>query len=167
MTDTFRDRLKVKCSECGKQLKVPARLGGKTGKCPNCGERIEIPFSPHGILEYDNASSELSDDDFVDESIPAFGANNHGRMSDKDQPEKREWAGFGIEKKGWDAGILGGLAMMAIAVIWFVVGLMAGWIFYYPPILFVIGLIGFIRGLFQGNVKGQQQHRPPGFDEEF
>ncbi len=45
------------------------------------------------------------------------------------------------------AGILGGLAMMIGAVVWFVLGLMADIIFFYPPILFVLGVIAFVKGL--------------------
>src|SRR4029079_2605600 len=63
--------------------------------------------------------------------------------------------GFGLEHRGWDAGMLGGLAMMAIAVVWFVLGLACGYIFFYPPILFVLGVIGFVKGLMTGNVTGR------------
>ncbi len=42
-------------------------------------------------------------------------------------------------------GPSGGLLLMAIAVIWFVVGWMNGYIYYYPPILFVVGFIGIFR----------------------
>jgi len=35
--------------------------------------------------------------------------------------------------------IWGGIGMMVGAVVWFVLGWMAGRIFFYPPILFVIG----------------------------
>lgn len=45
------------------------------------------------------------------------------------------------------AGVLGGLAMMVIAVLWFVGGLAGGIIFFYPPVLFVLGLAAFIGGL--------------------
>jgi hypothetical protein len=41
--------------------------------------------------------------------------------------------------------------MMAGAVIWFVLGLMADRIFFYPPILFVLGVIAFIRGIAGGS----------------
>ena len=37
--------------------------------------------------------------------------------------------------------------MMAGAVVWFVLGLMFDWVFFYPPILFIVGLIAFIKGL--------------------
>jgi hypothetical protein len=69
-------------------------------------------------------------------------------------PEKYSH-GFGWEHKGWDAGMIGGLVMMAIALVWFFGGLALGVIFYYPPILFIVGLVGFFRGLFTGNVSGQ------------
>jgi hypothetical protein len=52
-----------------------------------------------------------------------------------------------MEHRALDMGMLGGLLMMGIAVVWFVVGLAFNYIFFYPPILFIIGLIGLIRGL--------------------
>jgi hypothetical protein len=52
---------------------------------------------------------------------------------------------------GWfgslNAGSVGGLLMMLIAVVWFVGGLAAGIIFIYPPILFVLGVIALVKGL--------------------
>ena len=62
---------------------------------------------------------------------------------------------FGPEKQGIQAGMAGGIAMMAIAAIWFGAGWMAGVIFYYPPILFLIGAFAFVKGLFTGNVAGE------------
>ena len=61
---------------------------------------------------------------------------------------------FAPERRGLDKGILGGVVMMAIAVVWFGLGWIAGYIFFYPPILFAIGLFGALRGIFTGNVAG-------------
>lgn len=61
---------------------------------------------------------------------------------------------FAPERRGLDKGMLGGIAMMAIAVVWFGLGWAAGYIFFYPPILFVIGLFGLVKGLLTGNVAG-------------
>ena len=47
-------------------------------------------------------------------------------------------------------GTLSGIAMMVGAVIWFFVGLAAGVIFFYPPILFIFGFVGFVKGLTGG-----------------
>jgi len=66
---------------------------------------------------------------------------------------------FAAEKKGLKGGVLGGLAMIVIAVVWFVVGYQAGYIYFYPPILFVIGLVGLIKGLIDGNASGEKYRR--------
>ena len=63
---------------------------------------------------------------------------------------------FAPEKKGLEKGAIGGLVMMVIAVVWFVVGYQAGYIFYYPPVLFFIGLFGLIKGLLTGNISGNK-----------
>jgi hypothetical protein len=44
--------------------------------------------------------------------------------------------------------VLGGLGLMAGAAIWFFVGLAGGVIFFYPPVLFIIGLVTLVRALF-------------------
>jgi len=51
------------------------------------------------------------------------------------------------ESKVLNGGVVGGSIAMLIAVVWFVAGLAVGIIFYYPPFLFIIGLIGFVKGL--------------------
>jgi len=43
--------------------------------------------------------------------------------------------------------IWAGIGMMVGAVVWFVVGWMAGRIFFYPPILFIIGLVSLGKGI--------------------
>ncbi|MFO1003686.1 MAG: hypothetical protein U0936_25425 [Planctomycetaceae bacterium] len=50
---------------------------------------------------------------------------------------------------GANWGAMGtGILMMVGAVVWFVVGLMGDRIFFYPPVLFVLGIISFFKGLF-------------------
>jgi|ERR1700722_2416697 len=59
---------------------------------------------------------------------------------------------FRMEHGILNAGVLGGLAAMVGAVIWFVVGLIAlDRIFFYPPILFVLGLVAMIKGIVNRN----------------
>jgi hypothetical protein len=43
--------------------------------------------------------------------------------------------------------VFSGIAMMVIAVLWFCGGLMFQILFFFPPILFIIGLVAFIGGL--------------------
>jgi hypothetical protein len=49
---------------------------------------------------------------------------------------------------GINAGIGGGAIMMLIALVWFCGGLAFGILFFYPPILFVVGIIAFFKGIF-------------------
>jgi hypothetical protein len=63
---------------------------------------------------------------------------------------------FATEKSGIKKGMLGGVVMIAIAVVWFFGGLAAGYIFYYPPILFAIGIYALIKGLIERNVAGKK-----------
>lgn len=65
--------------------------------------------------------------------------------------------GFGLERKGLGYGILGGTLMMLVAVVWFVLGMMGGIIFFYPPILFIIGCYGVVKGVLEGNVAGENR----------
>ena len=58
---------------------------------------------------------------------------------------------FHMEHGILNAGVLGGLAAMVGAVIWFVVGLFNDIIFFYPPVLFVLGLIAMVKGALNRN----------------
>lgn len=65
--------------------------------------------------------------------------------------ERKESGGhFGMEKGILNSGVMGGMLAMIGAVVWFVLGLMADRIFIYPPILFIVGLVAFIKGLVGG-----------------
>ena len=55
---------------------------------------------------------------------------------------------FELEKSALNAGAMGGIGIMALAAVWFVGGYAAGYIFYYPPILFLIGLASTLKAVF-------------------
>ena len=59
-------------------------------------------------------------------------------------PPSQPRSGSGVNWGAMGTGIL----MMVGAVVWFVVGLMGDRIFFYPPVLFVLGIISFFKGLF-------------------
>ena len=50
-----------------------------------------------------------------------------------------------------NGSVVTGLLMMAGAAIWFFVGLAGGIIFFYPPILFVLGIASVVRGFAGGD----------------
>lgn len=72
------------------------------------------------------------------------------RRDDYDDPAPRKHL-----EEGWfgntNGGILGGVLMMIIAIVWFVGGLFAGYIFYYPPILLIVGMVAVGKGLFSND----------------
>lgn len=50
----------------------------------------------------------------------------------------------------YNGPMITGILMMVGAAIWFFGGLAVGVIFFYPPVLFVLGLISFVKGMFGG-----------------
>jgi hypothetical protein len=58
---------------------------------------------------------------------------------------------FGLERSILNGGIAAGMLAMLIDVVWFVVGIMNDRIFFYPPVLFVVGFVAFIKGLAGGS----------------
>lgn len=71
--------------------------------------------------------------------------------------EEESSGNFAPEKKAIKMGVLGGLLMIAIAIIWFVVGWVNGYIYFYPPILLVIGIYAFIKGIITRNITGGEK----------
>jgi hypothetical protein len=72
------------------------------------------------------------------------------------QEEESSSGSFAPEKAGIKKGVIGGIIMIVIALVWFFAGLAADRIFFYPPILFVIGLYALIKGIVDGNVAGKK-----------
>jgi len=73
------------------------------------------------------------------------------------ESERRD--AFAPERAGIKAGVVGGIVMIAIAVVWFYLGWQAGFIFFYPPILALIGLVAILKGLLEGNLAGRRRPR--------
>jgi len=174
---TAIEKILVTCPHCNKKLSVPAESLGKKGRCPSCSDLFQIEAPPAVKLVEPTYTPKLVEPTYTPaKTDPYRGASTGGYAlqplsgeanvattpltspyppaAAPTSPSKYQH-GFGWEHRGWDKGMLGGLAMMGIAAVWFLGGLACGIIFYYPPILFVIGLVGFVRGLFTGNVTGR------------
>ncbi|HJZ54974.1 MAG TPA: hypothetical protein VKE74_08435, partial [Gemmataceae bacterium] len=71
---------------------------------------------------------------------------------DRPRPQKKKAKSkkpdhLAFEKMILNSGVPGGLAAMTVAAVWFIVALMNDWIFWYPPILFLVGLAAVIKAL--------------------
>jgi hypothetical protein len=66
---------------------------------------------------------------------------------EKRAQEEEDGGFFAPERKALSWGPMGGVFLMVIAAVWFVTGLYFNRIFFYAPVLFVIGLVGFFKSL--------------------
>jgi predicted amidophosphoribosyltransferase len=125
--------------------------------CANCREKIENTFDTCwkcGTPRKKGKSKEIKEFKSMKQetSTTLKTINTHKRQRNKD------YRGFfATEKRMIKKGVSGGIIIMTIAVIWFFAGKAAGYIFYYPPILFCIGLFAFFRGLVKGNLIGDKK----------
>jgi hypothetical protein len=79
-------------------------------------------------------------------------------LLERDAKEEDESSGyFAPEKKAIKMGVLGGVIIIAIAIIWFIVGLINGYIFFYPAILLAIGVYALIKGIMTKNITGEKK----------
>ena len=155
------------CS-CGKVLQVKDEHAGKRVRCPECQEisvaQAEPAFevvdedeAPLPIAKPTRAKSADEDeddrprkkrrDDDDDDDRPR---RKKKKLKSKKPPREEEAKHFGFERGIANSGVAGGIIAMIVAVAWFVIGFMNDRIFIYPPILFVVGVAAFIKGLMGG-----------------
>ena len=163
--------IEISCASCSRQLRVDASAAGKMVKCP-CGTTSAVPTGgpappsspmpahdpfgmpvdndaddPFGSLSSEDGFGNVDGDPFSSggryevDSTPAYMKNpKAGNTKKKKSPSQSSSSGADMGQ------VLGGIGMMVGAVIWFVVGLFAGVIFFYPPILLIIGFATMIKG---------------------
>ena len=145
----------AQCPKCKTQLVCPDHMAGMHGRCSVCQTAFIIPAGPAQAASAPPRTPAASNLAALSAAVKEQGAAP-GAASAR-PAAKDEYGGFfGPEKKGISKGAAGGLAMMAIAVVWFVVGYAAGVIFFYPPILFAIGVFALLKGLATGNLAGEK-----------
>ena len=161
---------------CGRPFRIKDELAGKKVRCPECksilavpeqsvgaefdyeAEIIPEPPAPAPVLNVQPAPAPIRKvqpirlpDEYApsrsktsSESEDALQAKFTGRKPKKRKAKKSD--------SGWTPGIsvnpsiISGLLMMLGAVVWFVAGLAIGIIFFYPAILFCLGVAAVIRG---------------------
>jgi hypothetical protein len=163
---------KAKCPACQTVIQIPATAPGSAvapavapPAAPAVAKavvpRATAPASP--VFEpttwsdselFDVAPSRAATP--AETTFPDLGAGSPAKIK---YPKPAQRGSFRAEKKGIDNGVLGGLGMIAGAVIWFVVGWACGYIFFYPPILLLIGVFAVVKGLMTGNITGRKRRR--------
>lgn len=74
----------------------------------------------------------------------AFAQNDLNGLNREIDLEEETW---GLNKFGINNGIAAGTLMIIGALAWFFGGLSIGFIFYYPPILLILGIITLLKGI--------------------
>src|SRR5262249_26751381 len=150
-------------------LRVKDEFVGRKVRCPVCSNVLVVPRPDEEEMIGDVVPVERSrrrppprpapsEDEYDDDDEDEAAVGRARRPSEDDEDRRplprRSRARRqrdGASREGWfgniNAGLVGGLAMILIAVVWFVVGLVVGYIFFYPPILLVVGIIAMIKGL--------------------
>ena len=154
---------------CDQDLEVDDQYAGQEVSCPTCQTVVVAPAKPRRAVAQviaapprrAKAQRIVPDDDddrgyeVVEQRRPrrprrANLEDEQIRVRGKKKKRKPAEESRSLEGGVINGGVVGGLIAMLIAVIWFVVGMAAGWVFFYPPILFIIGLVGVVKGLVMG-----------------
>jgi len=147
----------LSCS-CGRVLVLRDELAGKTIRCPQCQAELTVPAAPPppapkpalDVLPAAAAADPLA---VRAEEPPTSVPRPRRRIDLRDDslaPPKPSATQGGTGFGSINAGVGGGLLTMVVSAAIFIVGLLLDRIFFVAPILFVIGLIAFIRGLIKG-----------------
>ncbi len=164
--------ISLTCS-CGRSLKARDEFAGRKVRCPDCKNVLEVP-DPNAPKDPEDEILNvlLADDSPAGDEAPRAAVRAAPppderpvhpppprnplpppppvRSVKKKQRDVQRSTPRVVFEEGWfgsvNAGVVGGLLMMGIAAAWFFIALAAGRIFFYPPILFVIGFISMIKG---------------------
>lgn len=101
-----------------------------------CSLIDDIPTFDHNCKDYkeDKEVKELRD-----------AANDDLEQSHRSSKEKETT--WGLDKFRLSNSLVAGVFLIVVSIIWFIAGYIKGFIFFYPPILFLMGLYSTYKGL--------------------
>jgi hypothetical protein len=166
--DEFAGR-KVKCPQCGAVLAVPAPEPSSEN------EALDVLLADDPQEEArPRQKNYLPDPEEMVQTAPGAARGTvagraeeerarRRREQEREEERRRERRREGARREerrkgprvafseGWfgstNSGVVGGVLMIVIAVVWFGLGLLANRIFFYPPILAVIGIASIVKGI--------------------
>jgi DNA-directed RNA polymerase subunit RPC12/RpoP len=163
--------------DCGRKIRVKDEHAGRKVRCPACGIVLEVPVpemevevegdaSDYSITETPKSKppplpkSKAPVDEQISDRKPLPRPSRApidepiAKRSPMPRPRRTKSRRSRSESSGWSMPsiaisptIITGILMMLGAVAWFILGLAVGWIYFYPPILFVLGMAAVVRGL--------------------
>ena len=163
---TATEKMTISCPHCAAQFKVAVSLAGKKGRCAKCQGILPIPYPAETPMEaevveatvlpaQDNFDDAFGDYQLMNEPPPAMSALPQTPVSQYQMyapgaqaavPQKDYSGAFGMEKKALDGGLLIGVGVTLLGILWLVGGLAAGYFFPYSIVVILIGIVGCIKG---------------------
>jgi len=165
------------CPKCFRPLTYPTQVAGKQATCSACGATLTVPAlepamasAPAPAVGHAAASAtvanapvtgvapsgasfglvppmpDVREDDGADLVDGGFGLPTAAQPTDA--PHVRA---VGFELWCLDRSILGGAGLILAAIAWFVIGWWCGYIFFYPPILAVLGIAAILKSVLGGD----------------
>jgi phage FluMu protein Com len=166
LTDQHLGR-KIRCPRCRSVLEIPEFSqqfeqemtddadgweGDDAAPFPGSEPATDYPWQPADKIydwSYDAPAEEPADESPWQPAVSGSregSANEFSRVMQEDS-QTLETSGEAAGGVKWGTVIFG-VGLMIVSAVWFVGGLAAGVIFFYPPILLIIGLVTLIKGLF-------------------
>jgi hypothetical protein len=155
--------------DCGRDLRVKDELAGRKIRCPACSGVLAVPRPQPATDEDDEIVTVMPVESPAPRPSPAQAIKRaqtsvrppSGALSVRPQaavkkpavPVKRRRASRSRASRRSGPllvvhrEIVAGAMMMIVAAVWFIGALALGRLFFYPPILFVLGIAAIVRGL--------------------
>jgi F0F1-type ATP synthase assembly protein I len=149
---------KVRCPECKSIFTVPepivdAEIAYEADEIPEAAAPAPVRSAQPALapvrkvhpirLPDEDAPARLKADDESEEELRTkFTGRKPKKKKKKKKSSENGWLPFSVSPT-----IVSGVLMMIGAMVWFFAGLAAGFIFFYPPVLFIFGIIAVVKGL--------------------
>lgn len=162
--------------DCGRELQVKDEYAGKRVRCPGCSQPLAVPVRPVETVDEDvedaalkalmeDPGPEVRPNRYAPPPLPEVPRRPRAPDPATAKSEKAiPWAGRESQSRtdqfsprreskprrsgvSTNPAVVIGILMMLGAVAWFVAGLASGVIFFYPPIMLVLGFISMVKGL--------------------
>jgi hypothetical protein len=141
------------CSECGEEMEIGRKMAGKRVRCVKCGEKTDVPM-PAKRRKYTEEEKELL------HSVKEKAARAMREEEEREAENSHSHLYVSTAKGrfwGAEVSLIGGIIMIIAAIAWFIGGLFADRIFFYPPFMFIGGVVAVVRGCM--NLGGRRKKR--------
>lgn len=155
--------MEAKCPGCGNRIQIAEEHRGTTVECPWCRKHLRVPAAP--APKPAQAPAPARAPARAPTRAPTRGPvrapvrRSGAALQRARQSQREDHDAFALERSAFNAGVVGGIALIVVAGVWFYLGYKAGYIFFYPPILAVIGLAAIVNGLAGGGRRRRSRRR--------